>query len=70
MFGLNPDFERNVLLEIDYSKKMRGEAALDFARLRASRPRLRRWRRKVLMAAVRRLERESRSFGVMDWLTA
>ena len=60
MFGSKANFERDVTMEVAYARKLYGEAALHFTRSRAARPRLRSWRRKILEAAVRRLERELR----------
>ncbi|ATQ43563.1 hypothetical protein [Caulobacter mirabilis] len=59
MFGLNGssgDFARDVATEVEYLKTMHGENALAVAREKAARPALRTHRRKILNAAVQRLE--------------
>ena len=58
MFGYKGDFQREVMLEIAYARELHGEGAIDFIRARAARPLLRGWRRKILLAAVRHMERE------------
>ncbi len=59
MFGRNGsqgDFARDVATEVEYLKNLHGEEALAVARQKAARPSLRTRRRKVLNAAVERLE--------------
>lgn len=60
MFCAKRDFDRNVLIEVHYLKQLYGDAALEVAKLKAERPRLRSWRRRILRATARRIERETR----------
>lgn len=62
MFGRNGssgDFARDVAIEVEYLKNLHGERALTVAREKAARPEIRTHRRKVLNAAVERLEGKS-----------
>lgn len=58
--GGNESFNREVAVEVDYLTKLHGEDALRVAREKAARPNIRSARRKVLEAAVRRLETPDR----------
>lgn len=59
MFGAKR-LERDAVIEVAYARKLHGDAALGFLRRSAARPTLRTRRRKILVAAVRRMERELR----------
>lgn len=71
MFGSSrgsDDFQREVVVEVQYLTKLHGEDALRIAREKADRPELRTQRRKVLEAAVRQLEGQPEKKGLLGRL--
>lgn len=71
MFGRNDssgDFARDVAIEVEYLKSMHGDQALTVAREKAARRSIRTHRRRVLNAAVDRLEGkpERKLFGLFS----
>jgi hypothetical protein len=68
--GESADFDRDVRIEIQYLETLHGAEALNVATVLAARPHLRTWRRKVLKATVRELQRQARTTraGLFNWL--